>query len=320
MVAISREHAREMGPDRNLDVYAARQYGVFSLSQARSAGLTPSMIETRIASGAWVRMAPSVYSMSSAPPKWERQVAAALLTRPGSMVAGAASAHLHDFDGFGPCRPVIMIGAKGNGRSALARVIRVKAFTEIRRVRIRGFETEDPAETLVTLSADTATGTLERLVDEGLVSSRFTAGEIDDAIRRRGASPGVTKLRRIVAPMREDAYVPPSSELERLLFSVLADPRLPATTRQMPFWFPSVSMTVDVFIPEWGLIIEADGRRWHTRRADFERDRQRDNEATAHGYSVLRFTYHMLRDEPRLCLDTILRTGQIRANRRSRAI
>lgn len=309
-----------MGPDRNLDVYAARQYGVFSLSQARSAGLTSSMIETRIANGAWVRMAPSVYSLSSAPPKWERQVAAALLTRSGSIVAGEAAAHLHAFDGFGQCRPVIMIDAKGNARSTLARVIRVKAFDEIRRVRVRGFETEHQVETLVTMSARVPNGTLENLVDDGLVSGRFTVGEIDDAIRRRGASPGVARLRNIVAPMREDAYVPPSSELERLLFSLLADPRVPPTTRQMPFSFPTVRMTVDAFMPDWGLIIEADGRRWHTRRADFERDRQRDNEATAHGYSVLRFTYRMLRDDPHRCLDTILRTGDIKATHRSRAV
>jgi len=82
-----------MNPDRRLDEYAARQYGAFSLSQARDVGFTRAMIETRRDNGAWIRLAPSVYVMASAPPKWERQMAAALLSRPGSIVAGSSAAH-----------------------------------------------------------------------------------------------------------------------------------------------------------------------------------------------------------------------------------
>lgn len=72
------------------------------------------MILTRIENGAWLRLAPAVYVLASAPPKWERQMAAALLTRSGSIVAGRSAAYLHAFDGFGPGRPVIMIGPGGN--------------------------------------------------------------------------------------------------------------------------------------------------------------------------------------------------------------
>lgn len=75
-------------PDRNLDAYPARQYGVFSLAQARTAGITPGMLETRVNSGAWIRVAPSVHALTSSPPKWGRRMAAALLTRSGSIVAG----------------------------------------------------------------------------------------------------------------------------------------------------------------------------------------------------------------------------------------
>jgi very-short-patch-repair endonuclease len=52
-----------------------------------------------------------------------------------------------------------------------------------------------------------------------------------------------------------------------------------------------------VLIPEWRAIVEADSRRWHTRVADFERDRQRDNEAVVHGYRPVRFTWHALNHE-----------------------
>jgi very-short-patch-repair endonuclease len=71
--------------------------------------------------------------------------------------------------------------------------------------------------------------------------------------------------------------------------------------------------TVDAYIPLWRLITEADGRRWHTRQADFERDRTRDNLATSHGIGVLRFTYQMLVRQPEQCLSTILATGRTRS-------
>jgi very-short-patch-repair endonuclease len=124
--------------------------------------------------------------------------------------------------------------------------------------------------------------------------------------------PGVPKVRRIVEFRLPDAYQPPSSELERLLYRVLDDPRLPPYTRQMPMSYRRVDAAVDAYLEPWRLIVEGDGRRWHTRRADMARDRLRDNEATAHGYAVLRFTYEQLRDEPGKCLDTLLRTGRVR--------
>lgn len=77
-----------MRPDRALDEYAARQYGTFSLVQAKRAGFTARMVHGRVTDGAWVRLAPSVYALASAPPKWERQMAAALLSRQGAIAAG----------------------------------------------------------------------------------------------------------------------------------------------------------------------------------------------------------------------------------------
>ncbi len=54
------------------------------------------------------------------------------------------------------------------------------------------------------------------------------------------------------------------------------------------------SQRVDALIPGWQAIIEADGRRWHTRVDDFERDLERDNDAVTHGYRPVRFSWHQL--------------------------
>jgi very-short-patch-repair endonuclease len=301
-----------MTPGRALDEYAARQYGVFSLEQAHRTGHTAKMIHGRVSNGTWVRLAPSVFALASVPPKWERQMAAALLSRRGSLAAGRSAAYLHEFDGFGPAKPVIMIGPDENARSPLARVIRSGRFEEVSTVRRRGFVVTDEAETILTLSRDLSSHRLETLVDWVLARRSCTARDIHDVLQRSSGVPGVGRLRPIVEYRLPDAYQPPSTELERLLYRVLDDPRLPNYTRQMPIRYQRVDATVDAYIPAWRLIVEGDGRRWHNRRADHERDRYRDNEATAHGYAVLRFTYEMLRDRPGECFDTVVRTGWTR--------
>jgi very-short-patch-repair endonuclease len=53
------------------------------------------------------------------------------------------------------------------------------------------------------------------------------------------------------------------------------------------------------------LAIEVDSYTWHMDRKAFERDRRRDNELRALGWTVFRFTWAMLRFEPERVIDLI---------------
>lgn len=301
-----------MNPDRRIDEYASRQHGAFSRTQAEKAGFSSRMVLTRVQNGAWIRLAPSVYALASASPNWERQMAAALLTREKAIVAGRSAAYIHGFPGFGPGRPVIMVVAGGNARSPLARVIRSHRFDEVGRVRKRGFELTDEAETVLNLAPSLDAKRLEALVDHLLARKSCTAEQLHRVVKANRGARGVAALRSIVEYRLPDAYQPPTSVLEGLLYPILDDPRLPPYSRQVPVVYEEVDATVDALIDPWLLIVEGDGRRWHTRKADHDRDRLRDNEAVAHGYAVLRFTYELLRDSPEKVIDTILRTGRFR--------
>ncbi len=108
--------------------------------------------------------------------------------------------------------------------------------------------------------------------------------------------------------------VPASSELERALIRVLSDPRFPPHVAQAGFpWWPVEPFRVDAFIPAWRRIVEADGRRWHTRERDFERDRWRDHMAQSHGYEVTRFSFRQLKRTPTYALDVLLAIGRQQA-------
>jgi very-short-patch-repair endonuclease len=102
------------------------------------------------------------------------------------------------------------------------------------------------------------------------------------------------------------------SFLEGKLLALLAEPGIPAHLRQRPFEFRAIRMITDAYIPAWRLIVEADGRRWHQRKADMERDRIRDNAAVANGYAVLRFTWRMLTADWDQCLRDLRQTGAVR--------
>ena len=64
----------------------------------------------------------------------------------------------------------------------------------------------------------------------------------------------------------------------------------------------------DALLPDHRLIIEADGRRWHTRMNDFDRDQRRTNEATARGWGTLHFTWVHLTHFTDDVIDVVRRT------------
>lgn len=203
----------------------------------------------------------------------------------------------------------------GNGRSDIARVIRSRHFDRVDRRIVGRLDCTSPAETALTLSMRWPFAKIEQFVDDGLARDLLHIADFDPILERLAFArqPGLRALKAIVAARAADAYQPPTSELERLLFVVLDHPKLPPHTRQLPIVYPTMTATVDAYIDEWSLIVEGDGRRWHTRKADFEVDRERDNSAVASGLAVVRFTWKSLRYEPESCLRTLLAAGKRRS-------
>ena len=301
-----------MQAERRLDTIASHQYGVFTRDQAVKAGLSKSTIQTKLENGTWVRLAPATYAMHSAPAKWERQLAAAVLSHPGSIVGGGSAALLHELPGFSKGRPTIVIPQGSNARSPIGRVMRSHRFEQIERTRIRGFEVSSEAETILQVARDLSSDDVERLVDFALARRTVRIEELARVADASSGVPGVTKLRPVVNYRSAHAYQPPTSELERLLYRLLDHPDLPPYQRQAPLHFKRTAATVDAFIPAWKTIVEGDGRRWHQRQADMAADRRRDNEAIAAGFVIVRLMWADLRDRPADCLDVLIRTGAVR--------
>ncbi|MBI2704458.1 MAG: DUF559 domain-containing protein [Actinobacteria bacterium] len=155
-------------------------------------------------------------------------------------------------------------------------------------------------QTIIDLARRLSEADLFTLTDDAIAANVLAAERLAGryAVVARSRPAGLAKVRRLLDAFG-DGYVPPASELERLLYATLDWPGMPPYERQASApWRSPKDERVDALIPSSNLIIEADGRRWHTRVRDFDNDRRRDNAAAAHGYLVQRYGWEMLRHEP----------------------
>lgn len=292
----------------------ARQNGVVNRAQALELGASQGFIRARLERSDWIEICNSVYASASSPRTWEQRLRAAILDHPVALAAGRSAAFLHEFAGVRRSKPQVLIPYGGNNRSSVARVVRARHFDMLATTRVQDFDCTSVAETILTLSLTEGPSTIERFVDDQLAAKKLVIADFNPIFERLefARQRGLGSLRRIVGSRADDAYQPPTTQLERLLYRLLDHDELPMYQRQVPFEYPTTNATVDAYIPVWTLIVEGDGRRWHNRQADHDRDRLRDAEALAAGYAVVRFTWSMLRYQPDECLRRLLAIGRHR--------
>lgn len=237
---------------------------------------------------------------------------AAILAEPWAVASHRTAAVLHHLEGFRQGRPEITIRPGANARGRLSRAHRG--------VDVRTTHIDDiPVVTLPQVFVDLAQVVGEPRLRKALAEKAGTTPTVLDAVRDRYcalAPRGGRDLRPLRAVLERFGAgdLPTESELEHALRLVLHDPRIPPIRWQAPFpgRVPG-SQRVDGLIECWSLVVEADGRAWHTRVDDFERDRRRDAEAAAAGLQTLRFTWHQTTREPTWVRTTVLAVGAHRA-------
>jgi very-short-patch-repair endonuclease len=123
-------------------------------------------------------------------------------------------------------------------------------------------------------------------------------------IRTESGRHGIKKLRTILAE-RDDKGRPSASAFETRLNRLLLRAGLPAM-REYTVWDGGRFVArVDFCFPDAKLIIEADGFRWHSGRRAWQRDRERRNELTALGWTVIQMTWPDLMQRPNETIERV---------------
>ena len=253
---------------------AAEQDGVFRRQQAKDVGATPSLIKERVLAGRWIPIGADAFLMGGAPLTWRARLRAAIWDAGDeALVSHGAAAQLHRFPGFTGNAIEVLVRKSLDHVCTVARVHESRRFALIRSSNVRGIPATRAEETLFHVAPSLRFKRLDWLVDELVAARRVDLGALHRVYV--SLSPGCRGLRplRTVLDDRAPGDPVPESRLERLFLKVADQYRLPPFRRQVPFEGRDRRPgRIDFLWPEVRLIVEADGRRWHTRRADFDRD------------------------------------------------
>lgn len=299
-----RSHRRMRNDDhRLLAEIAGAQHGVVHATQAAEAGIALRNLRYAERQGGLVRAHPKVWRLPGAPVTIVQQLWGAVLQVGGGPVGDAVASHESCFAIRGishvPFEVVVSTGVGGNQHHD---GIRVHRFCDLRPDMVEhvdGLPTTTLARAVVDVTSRFRKERLDQLIDRLTVTNRVTSlGSIDRALRRsnRRGRLNIRTLQELL-DSRDEKF--PRSLSERSADELLATTDLPSPIHEYPH--PGWSLG-DAFVdrawPEAMLIVEIDGRSWHARERDMQKDRARDRSAGRAGWYTARFIHREVRDEP----------------------
>lgn len=276
--------------------------GVCTRAELRAAGMSNRTVTSRVASGSLQPVGRGVFLVPALETDETRYFIASR-AHPRGAISHLSAGHLWGFALPGPSRsdPVeVTVPAAASGRPAVDGVLiyRTRRWCEDDLAPARpNLTATSPARTIVDLAGSRLTDRrLRHLVQNQVTAGRLDLAAIWAALSRNGG-PGVEgagRLQRLLVEL-DDGEPLPQSELERR-----AQPLLGSGFRRQfrPPWFDGIRGVADFAHPESGVIVEVDGRRWHTIDQSRVEDRRRDRLASVNGWVVLRYTWRDVTEQP----------------------
>lgn len=272
---------------------ADRQHGVVSRAQLRQLDWSDTAIARAIDSGRLHRVFPGTYAVGrSTLDRKGRHFAAALACGRGAVISHRSAASLLSLLDTPPV-VIDVIAPPSRGRKIDGiRFHRVRPPRREEVGTVYGIPCTSPARTLVDLGGVVGDRTLRSCFERAAAKRMLDVPAIEaslDSGRR-----GVRSLRALIDDWRRAAPLARKgklkSPLEAKVLPLLLGRDLPTPLLNAPIEVPNGCIEVDFLWPEHRLVVEADSRDFHGTDLAFERDRWRDRELFAVGFSTLRVT------------------------------
>jgi very-short-patch-repair endonuclease len=269
-----------------------RQHGVIARRQLLALGYSSKGIRHRLASGRLHRIHQGVYSVGrrSVGPHG-RWMAAALACGPKAVLSYSSAAALWRIGNEE--RDLIEVSVASpyqRRRPGLCIFRRSSLWPEDHTTR-HNIPVTTPVQTLIDMSLRLDRRGVERMINEADKYDLVHPPGLRKALDDRAGEPGVAKLRFI---LDRRTFRLTKEELERRFLPLARKAGLP-----VPLTGQRVNeFEVDFYWPDFGLVVETDGLRYHRTPAEQARDRLRDQTHTAAGLVPLRFTHEQVRYEP----------------------
>lgn len=131
-------------------------------------------------------------------------------------------------------------------------------------------------------------------IDRALRSRRVRIDDLQAALAATSGRAGNAERRRALLDSRAE----PWSAAERIAHRLLRAEGIRGWRSNVPVTLGGCLYFLDIAFVAVRLAIEIDGRAFHSAASAFEQDRERQNTLVLAGWTVLRFTYRMLTEEP----------------------
>ncbi len=277
---------------------AELQHGHVHLEQLRAAGIKRGALSRWVRSGMMHPALPAVYLVGR--PHADvlgRMMAAALHFRGDGLVAGRAALQLWGLldttQQLERANPIEVLLAGGSGGACRGLKVHRTGVVDRQDVRSRqGIPVVSPALALLHAAGGASDYELEAILSAALRGKLVRRSQVLDVISRNRRAKGRALLRSLVDA--GDAPHDTRSGYERKLLDLLKQAELPLPVTNVRV----AGMLVDAFWPEFKLVVEFDGWRYHGRRDGFEADRVRDQRLTAVGHQVMRVTARQIDNHP----------------------
>jgi very-short-patch-repair endonuclease len=281
---------------------------VFSRDQAIACRVTDNIIRRRIEAGVWERVDQGLYRIVGSVRSWRQE---AMMTnfyfRGSSVVSHGSAGAFWTFAGFMQKLPIEFIAERGRSRHIRRRgahwigPIPETDITVVEKIRLT-----TPSRTLIDLSSRTPFHRLEEALDDALRRRLVSIEVLRIQLERTGPRPGIAKLRALL-DARDPTTRPSESVLETRVARILRAAKLPGLVAQHEIVVAGhLIARVDFAFPPAKVAVEADGYRWHSGRAQWQKDVERRNALTNVGWRVIHVTWEDL-NRPEAIVDQVER-------------
>ena len=252
-------------------------------------GFTDEAIRHRLRKGRLHRIWPEVYAVGRPDLTQEgRWLAAVLTCGPGALLSHESAAALwairpHRRGPIHVCVP--------SPRDPRRRGIRVHRRRRVGEAAIQaGIPVTTPAQAIIDIAPRLAERELERAIDEADKLDRTHPKALREAARGQ-VGDGPAKVRHL---LDRRTFVLTDSDLERRFLKVADAAGLGPPETQVYV----NGHRVDFFFRGAGVVVEADGGRYHRTPSEQRRDRIRDHAHVVAGLTPVRFTHDQIAHEP----------------------
>ena len=243
--------------DRLIAALAEPQHGVVAVWQLLELGLGRGAIQHRVNIGRLHRIHWGVYAVGHRNLSRQGHRMAAVLAYGPDAVLSHRSAAAHW--GIGQASYKIDVTMpKGRRSRKTFRAHAARLQSEDRTVH-DGIPVTTVARTIFDLAAQLSKDQLTYLVEEADRKQLLDLRKLDRAIARRPHAAGTRRLHKVLAAYRGPADT--RSRLERDFRKLIAKAGLP----EPQFNVLVAGLTVDVYWPQWKLVVELDGEPYHAR-------------------------------------------------------